>query len=162
MLTAVRPASLSRRRVILGGACLPVLMATACTGEMEEPPPDPDRVALEAARDVELDLADVMAGLRNDGGTDDELDVAAVTMVVGVVEAHATALETALTDVATSVTPSGSSTATTAGEAARVADRAADAHLRAVRAASAAITPLLASIAASDAAVAAYLRGAAR
>lgn len=160
MLAAVRP-TLSRRRAILGGLCLPMLAATACTSDPEQPPPDPDRVALESALDIELNLSMVMGNLKAEG-----LDA---LMAFGAVEAHVKALDTALgqpPSVTAEVAPLGSAspspsppTFASVEEGIRAADRAVNAHSRALRSVSAEITPLLASIAASDAAVAAYLRG---
>ena len=167
MLTAVHP-TLTRRRLLVGGLCLPVLATTACTDDPELAPPDPDRLALEAALDVELALYLVVGNLKAD--VDDAL------MVSDAVEAHVQALDSALrqspsmtfevapfdsASPAPSLSPSPSPSAqafTTVEEAIRAADRAVNAHARALRSASAEITPLVASIAASDAAVAAYLR----
>lgn len=168
MLTAVHP-TLSRRRLLVGGLCLPVLAATACTDDPEQPPPDPDRVALETALEVELDLYLVVGNLKTDARD--------ALMVSDAVEAHVQALDTALGQPPSmtyelapvdSVSPAPSPSAspspsaqafTTVEEAIRATDRAVNAHARALRSASAEITPLVASITASDAAVAAYLRG---
>ena len=162
MLTAVR-STLSRRQVILGSLCLPVLAATACTDDPEPPPPDPDRVALENALEVEQELYVVVGNLKAAGRD--------AVMVFGAVEAHVQALDTALGDPPSmtvemtpfesdSPTPSSLERFVSVDEAVRAADRAVNAHLRALRSASAVISPLLASVAASDAAIAAYLRGA--
>ncbi len=166
MLTAVHP-TLSRRRLLVGGLCLPVLAATACTDDPEQPPPDPDRVALETALEVELELYLVVGNLKTDGRD--------ALMVSDAVEAHVQALDTALgqppsmtvelapvDSASPAASPSPTPTAqafTTVEEAIRATDRAVNAHARALRSASAEITPLVASITASDAAVAAYLRG---
>jgi hypothetical protein len=165
MLTAVHP-TLSRRQLLLSGLCLPVLATTAaCTGDPEEPPTDPDRVALETALDIEVDLYMVVGNLK--GGGPDALTA------FSAVEAHVQALDTALgqppsttfelapvDSASPALSPSPSAQAfVSVDEAIRATDRAVNAHVRALRSASAEISPLVASIAASDAAVSAYLRG---
>jgi hypothetical protein len=168
MLAAVHP-TLSRRRLLVGGLCLPVLATTACTDDPEQPPLDPDRVALESALNVEVGLLMLVGNLKAEGRD--------TAMVFGAVEEHVDALDAALgqppsttyelaplgsPSPSPSDSPSSAPTPSafaTADEAIRTADRAVNAHLRALRSASAEITPLLASLAASDAAVAAYLRG---
>lgn len=175
MLTAVHP--LTRRRLLLGVVGLPSLAAvtagtSACTSNPPAPGIDPNRAALEGALVIERALLDVVTAW-------DGADPAQLALSVVVTE-HIEALQSALADAsespATPPTPSTppTPTATTTptedaatGDATtdtvrRAADDAADQHTRALRAASAMVTPLLASLAASDAAMAASLRGAGR
>jgi hypothetical protein len=153
----------SRRRVLRGAAMLPVTGAMAvlggCTEDAPPAEPDPDRVHLEAARDVE---SQTLQALIADGPTPD-----AATDASAVLQSHIDALDAALrtapspaassTDSLSGL-PSASPTEPANGAAVQALDAAATSHTRALRTASAAITPLLASIAASDAALAAALR----
>ena len=67
MLTAVHP-TLSRRRLLLGGALLAgARCARPAPSDPEQPPPDPDRVALETALDVELELLMLVGNLKAEG-----------------------------------------------------------------------------------------------
>lgn len=146
-----------------------LLTVAGCTEETSPLPPDPDRVALEGALDVELTLYLTVGNLRATGP--------AALSPVHTVQTHIQTLDDALgqepsvsVELAPAGTPSpgpsGSASAsgadtppTTVADAVRAADRAADLHTRALHTASPEISPLLASLAASDAALAASLRG---
>lgn len=168
MLTRV-PSDLTdvaRRRVLLGAAAAPLmLVATGCT---DEPAPqvvvDPDREALEAAYGVEDQLGRLLtqwtsspdeARTRADAVIGQHLDALSASLG-GVLGGEP--LPTASPPESDPAASPDASTATTT-DLVRALDDAADAHSRALRTASAPISPLLASIAASDAALAASLRG---
>ena len=149
-------APLPRRAVLrVAGTGVPagLLLALAgCTEEAPSPPPDPDRAAMENALAVEERLRDVVAALPPDPQRAAE--------AVGVVGVHLEVLRTALGES----TPSPSASPSTTPPADLVdlleaADAAVDSHTAALRQASPAISPLLASLAASDAALAALVRG---
>ncbi|MFL6182726.1 MAG: hypothetical protein ACJ73J_10510 [Actinomycetes bacterium] len=156
------PQPLSRRAALGGALALPFLVS-ACTQDDRAPATDPDRTALEAALEAEKDLYMVIANLKTGGGR-------AGLQPFWAVDAHVKALDAALgqaPSVTFDIAPPGSPSpppspsqqrSPSVDEAIRAADHAVNAHDRALRAASAEITPLIASIAASDAAVAAYLR----
>lgn len=151
---------LPRRALLrLAGTGVPaglLLTVAGCTEETSPPPPDPDRVALENALVVEEQLRDVVAALPTDPQW-------AVTLeATGVVGVHLEVLRTALGESTPS--PSVSSSPSTGWPADLVdlleaTDAAVDSHTAALRQASPAISPLLASLAASDAALAALVRG---
>lgn len=167
MLARVLPAAfppVTRRSLLAGTASLPLLLAaSACTSDPPAAlPPDPDRAALDAARDVEAELLDSLAGWSEPGMLLDKRTTSEV------LAAHLAALDTAL---GSSPAPSPSSSsfdsdqlsqsmpaAIPTSTAVALVDAAARDHTRALRSASAAISPLLASIAASDAALAGALR----
>ena len=154
------PASVTRRRVLLGAVGGSLLLSTgACTDDPPvEPPIDPDRVALEAALELEAAALVSLQGWSASAGD------RAVTQAdaLAVVSAHVTALGAALgTTPSASPSPSDSyelvPTLST-GQAVALLDDAASDHTRSLRTASAPISPLLASVAASDAALAAAIR----
>jgi hypothetical protein len=176
-MLATMSTPLPRRALLrLAGTGVPaglLLTVAGCTEETAPPPPDPDRVALEGALDVEVALYLTVGNLKATGPT--------ALIPVHTVQTHIQTLDDALgqepsvtAELATAGTPSpgpsGSASAsgadtppttapTTVADAVRAADRAADLHTRALHTASPAISPLLASLAASDAALAASLRG---
>ncbi len=170
MLTRVFPsgsAPVTRRRLLVGAVGVPLLLsASACTEDAPaELPADPDRDALQAARDVE---AATLVSLENwpaeDVGSSAVTPAAART----VVSAHVDVLDQTL-----SQPPSRAPTASrsesyeldrtlSTGQVVALLDSAADDHTRALRGASPEISPLLASIAASDAALAAAIRQSSR
>lgn len=159
MLARVLPPGsppMTRRRLLAGTASVPLLMAaSACTGDPPAAlPADPDRAALEAARDVEAELLDSLAGWSDQGTLVDK------RRVNEVLEAHLAALDTALgSSPSPNPSPSPSTPAAIpTSTAVALVDSATRDHTRALRSASAAISPLLASIAASDAALAGALR----
>ena len=159
MLTRVPPevTPVTRRRVLMGAATAPVLLlATACTEEPVAPvAPDPDRDALQAAFDIEGGLLAALSSWTAPSGDDK-------TAVLQVIESHIDALRTSLGSQQSSGSASPSSPAESTVSVTRMLDAAADEHSRALRTASPPISPLLASIAASDAALAASLRGSSR
>ncbi|MCZ3390199.1 MAG: hypothetical protein LH645_14035 [Actinomycetia bacterium] len=152
------PASLTRRRLLLGAVGAPLLLSIgACTDDPPvDLPTDPDRAALEAAQEVE---AATRASLE---GWPASADYSAVTPAdaSAVVSAHISALATALSmSPAALPSPSGSEPdvlrpTLSTSEVVAVLDAAASDHTRALRTASPEISPLLASIAASDATLA--------
>lgn len=169
------PSPVSRRALLragAGAAAFSTLGLVGCTDQVETAPPDPDRVALEGALDVEVALYLTVGNLTATGP--------AALIPVHIVQTHIQTLDDALGQEPSvtvelapagtpSVGPSGSASAsgadtpsttapTTVADAVRAADRAADLHTRALRTASPEISPLLASLAASDAALAASLR----
>ena len=158
------PPAFSRRTALCGALTLPLLLS-ACTNDDATPAADPDRAALESALDVELALYDVVGNMQG-------LRIRDALQPLGAVQAHVDALDSALgqpPSVTAELAPLGSASPSvssspspspfsTVEEAIRAADRAVNSHTRALRTASAEISPLLASIAASDAAVAAFLR----
>ena len=129
-------------------------LLSGCTDQPQAPPVDTDRVALMQAREREQLLLDQVRSWtpsrREPHST-----------VERVVEGHIVALDDVLDEVlGASPTGAGSDVAKlTTLTLAHAADRAADQHTRALRSAGAEPARLLASIAASDAAVAAHLRG---
>lgn len=152
---------------------MPLLVAGCTSGagdtvDTDGSVPDPDRSALENALDIEQTLYLVVGNVTS-GGRD-------IVRALFAVSAHLRALDTALGQPASVVaalegirtplptaspSPSPSQSSgrpPTVEQAVRAADRAVNAHVRALRSASATVTPLLASIAASDAAIAAFLR----
>jgi hypothetical protein len=160
-MLAAMPTPLPRRAVLrVAGAAVPtgLLLAVAgCTGQASPPPEDPDRSALEDALAVEEQLRDVVVALPP------EQQRAVVAVAVDTVEAHLDVLRSSLGDA----TPSPSvSFSPSAGppvglvDLLAATDAAVDSHTVALRQASPAISPLLASLAASDAALAALVRGA--
>ncbi len=161
MLTRVPPelTPMTRRRVLLGAAASPLLfVATACT---EDPAPtvatDPDREALQAAYATEDELSSALTSWTAPRPEDK-------AAAVGIVAQHLEALSTSLGGASSlestaSASASASSPAETTATVIRRLDAAADEHSRALRTSSAEISPLLASIAASDASLAASLRG---
>jgi hypothetical protein len=159
--------------MLLGAASMPLLVAGCTSGagdtvDTDGSVPDPDRSALENALDIEQTLYLVVGNVTS-GGRD-------IVRALFAVSAHLRALDTALGQPASVVaalegirtplptaspSPSPSQSSgrpPTVEQAVRAADRAVNAHVRALRSASATVTPLLASIAASDAAIAAFLR----
>ena len=151
------------RRALLrvAGTGVPAGLLLAVAGCTEEeaspPPPDPDRSALENALAVEEQLRDVVSALPPDR------QGAVAAEAVGVVGAHLEVLRSALGESTPS--PSGSPSPSTASptdlvEVLAATDVAVDSHTAALRQASSATSPLLASLAASDAALAALIRGA--
>jgi hypothetical protein len=159
--------------MLLGAASMPLLVAGCTSGagdtvDTDGSVPDPDRSALENALDIEQTLYFVVGNVTS-GGRD-------IVRALFAVSAHLRALDTALGQPASVVaalegirtplptaspSPSPSQSSgrpPTVEQAVRAADRAVNAHVRALRSASATVTPLLASIAASDAAIAAFLR----
>ncbi len=164
------PASMTRRRLLLGGLGASLLLSvSACT---EDPPADlptdPDRDALEAAKGLEVTTLASLAGWT--AGDDDS--AVTPTRARAVVGAHISALATALstpptTSAPPTPVPSGSESFLPAPvdftkQVVAALDAAASDHTRALRTASPQITPLLASIAASDAALAAAIRRSSR
>lgn len=158
MLTRVPPelTPMTRRRVLLGAAVSPLLfVATACT---EDPPPtvapDPDRDALQAAYVTEDQLRSALTSWAAPRGDDK-------AAAVGIVDQHLEVLSTSLGGASSPERTSSASAgpAETTATVIRRLDAAADEHSKALRTSSAQIGPLLASIAASDAALAASLRG---
>ena len=157
MLTRVPPelTPMTRRRVLLGAAVSPLLVvATACT---EDPPPtvapDPDREALQAAYLTEDELRSALTGWASSRAD-------AKAAAVGVVDQHLQVLSTSLGGAPSlESTASASNPAETTATVIRRLDAAADEHSKALRTSGAQVGPLLASIAASDAALAASLRG---
>jgi hypothetical protein len=163
MLIGVFPpvqASVTRRRVLLSAVGGPLLLSIgACTDDPPaQPPADPDREALQAARDVEAGALAAMVGW------DTAADESSVTPTDAraTVGAHVSALDKALTATPTP-TPTGSGDAyellpsPDSWQVVVALRSAAKHHTRALRTASPEISPLLASIAASDAALAAAI-----
>jgi hypothetical protein len=174
MLTRVFPsgsAPVTRRRLLVGAVGVPLLLsASACTEDAPaDLPADPDRDALQAARDVE---AATLVSLENwpaeDVGSSAVTPAAART----VVSAHVDVLDQTLGQplgqpLSRAPTASGAESyeldrTLSTGQVVALLDSAADAHTRALRGASPEISPLLASIAASDAALAAAIRQSSR
>jgi hypothetical protein len=160
-MLAAMSTPLPRRALLrVAGTAVPaglLLTVAGCTEEASPPPPDPDRSALENALAVEEQLREVVTALPP------EWQGAVAAEAVVVVEAHLDVLRSALGESTPS--PSGSSSPSMAPPADLVdvlaaTDAAVDSHTSALRQASAAISPLLASLAASDAALAALVRGA--
>jgi hypothetical protein len=144
-----------------GAAALSTLGLAGCTDQVEPAPPDPDRVALEQALAVEASLLAVLSAWEDGGAT--ALDA------VEVVDQHVQVLRAALgaspspspTEPSPPSQPSPtepSAADPSTADVQRGIDDAADAHSAALRTASAGVSPLLASLAASDAALAAWLR----
>ena len=152
------PPSLSRRTALWGALTLPLLVS-ACTNNEATPAADPDRIALEAALEVEQELLGVVERWNRSG----RLPVDAIN----VVNNHVSTLGIALGKASPSPSPTGSSSyllvpggpSVSTQAVIAAADSATNKHTRALRSASPTITPLIASIAASDAAIAAFLRG---
>jgi hypothetical protein len=159
MLTRVPPelSPMTRRRVLLGATVSPLLLvATACT---EDPPPtvapDPDREALQAAYVTEDELRSALTNWAAPRAADK-------AAAVGIVDQHLEVLGTSLGGASSperTASASASSPAETTATVVGRLDAAADEHSKALRTSGAQIGPLLASIAASDAALAASLRG---
>jgi hypothetical protein len=163
------PASVTRRRVLLAAAGGPLVFSIgACTDDPPvEPPADPDREALEAAREVEMTA---LASIEEWWPDVAESSITAPN-ASAVVGAHVIALDDALSATPTPAvqpqTPSPSPSpslsmelvpAPSTAQVVALLDDAARQHTRALRTASPEISPLLASIAASDAALAAAIR----
>ncbi len=162
MLPAMPP--VSRRAFVLtpvaaAGSILASWLVTGCTDEPSPTPVDPDRMALLAALEREQDL--LAQSLSWEG---DAVPAAEVRRVLQIhVDRLASTVGTTVTPTPTeSPTPTDSSTATvlSTSELAREADRAADGHTQLLASAGVEPAQLLASLAASDAALAAYLRNA--
>ena len=144
---------------LLGATVSPLLLvATACT---EGPPPtvapDPDREALQAAYVTEDELRSALTNWAAPRAADK-------AAAVGIVDQHLEVLGTSLGGASSpertaSASASASSPAETTATVVGRLDAAADEHSKALRTSGAQIGPLLASIAASDAALAASLRG---
>ena len=158
MLTRVPPelSPMTRRRVLLGATVSPLLLvATACT---EDPPPtvapDPDREALQAAYVTEDELRSALTNWAAPRAADK-------AAAVGIVDQHLEVLGTSLGGASSPERTASASAgpAETTATVIRRLDAAADEHSKALRTSGAQIGPLLASIAASDAALAASLRG---
>lgn len=163
MLTAM--SSLLDRRALLraAGAGLPagVLVAVSgCRAQTPPPAPDPDRVALQRALAVEEQLAVAVAGLPPDRHP--SLTDTAVEVVDTHVQVLTSALGTTSPSASPAASPSAGSSPSSTGldDVLTAAGAAADSHTFELRRASASISPLLASLAASDAALAALVRGA--
>jgi hypothetical protein len=127
---------------------------SACTDEPALIPIDPDRVALLAALDRERNLLAQGASWQG--------DAVPATEVQRVLHIHVERLASTVRTSVTSTSPTPTSTPVVVVpstlELAREADRVADEHTRSIPAAGAETAQLLASLAASDAALAAYLR----
>lgn len=155
---------LDRRALLRAmGAGVPVGMlvsVSGCRAQAPPPAPDPDRTALQRALAVEEQLAVAVTGLPPDRHQD------LTATAVEVIEAHVQVLRSTLGTAPPAVSPSTSPSAdppppsTGLDDVLTAAGAAADSHTRELRRASASISPLLASLAASDAALAALVRGA--
>jgi len=159
MLPAMPPVS-RRAFVILpaaGAGSLLLGLVPGCTDKPSSVPVDPDRVALLAALERERSL--LAQSLSWEG------DAVPATEVRRVLQTH---VERLASTVRAPVTPTSTTTPTPTStsvvtvpstfDLAREADRVADGHTQSIPAAGAETAQLLASLAASDAALAAYLR----
>ena len=154
--------TVSRRAFVISpvaaaGSLLTLGLVSGCTDKPSAIPVDPDRVALLAALERERGL--LAQSLRWEG---DEVPAAEVHRVLQThVERLADTVSTPVTPTSTATSPTPTTSVVTAPstlDVAREADRVADEHTQSVSAAGAETAQLLASLAASDAAVAAYLR----
>lgn len=154
--------TVSRRAFVISpvaaaGSLLTLGLVSGCTDKPSAIPVDPDRVALLAALERERSL--LAESLLWEG---DAVAAAEVHLVLQThVERLADTVSTPVTPTSTATpTPTSTSvvTAPSTLDLAREADRVADGHTQSIPAAGAETAQLLASLAASDAAVAAYLR----
>ena len=130
-------------------------LVSGCTDKPSAIPIDPDRVALLAALEREQSLLAQSLSWEGDAVPAAEVHRALQTHV----ERLASTVSTSVTPTATP-TPTSTSVVTSPStlDLAREANRVADVHAQSIPAAGGETAQLLASLAASDAAIAAYLR----